>query len=261
MSMRPIEVGEIPAETVRVARAAFPKGSLAIRLRDDLGALFKDEQCAALFPARGKPAWSPGRLALVSVFQFAEGLPDGQAALAVRARIDWKYALGLELTDPGFDYSVLSEFPTRLIEADAGQQIFDRVLEAARLAGMLKAPGRARTDSSHVLGAIRSMNRLEFVIETLRAALNALAAAPPTGCPHTPIRHGSTGMPPGRGYWLPSGKTKRTGLAEQAGRDGMRLLTDVHAPDAPSWLRDLPTIQILRRAWVQQYLLDEDGEV
>lgn len=141
--------------------------------------LFRDEQFAALFPTRGKPAWSPGRLALESVLQFAEGLPDRQAALAVRARIDWKYALGLELTHPGFDYSVLSEFRTRLIEADAGQQIFDRVLEAARLAGMLKAPGRARTDSTHVLAAIRSLNRLEFVIETLRAALNALAAATP----------------------------------------------------------------------------------
>lgn len=94
MSMRPIRGGEIPAETMRVARAAFPKGSLAIRLPDELGVLFRDEQFADLFPARGKPAWSPGRLALVSVLQFTEGLPDRQAALAVRGRIDWKYALG-----------------------------------------------------------------------------------------------------------------------------------------------------------------------
>lgn len=181
MSMRPIGDGEIPAETVRVASAAFPRGSLAIRLRGELGVLFRDEQFADLFPARGKPAWSPGRLALVSVLQFTEGLPDRQAAVAVRARIDWKYALGLELTDPGFDFSVLSEFRARLVEADAGQQIFDRVLESARQAGVLKAPGRARTDSTHVLAAIRSPNRLEFVIETMRAALNALAAAAPTG--------------------------------------------------------------------------------
>ena len=93
MSMQPREPGEVPAETVRVARAAFPKGSLAIRLRDELGVLFTDEQFEGLFPVRGRPAWSPGRLALVSVLQFAEGLPDRQAALAVRARIDWKYAL------------------------------------------------------------------------------------------------------------------------------------------------------------------------
>ncbi|SDT83263.1 Transposase domain [Streptomyces sp. TLI_053] len=88
MSLRPERSGEIPAETVRVARAAFPKGSLAIRVRDELGALLCDEQFADLSPARGKPAWSPGRLALVLVLQFVEGLTDRQAAEAARARID-----------------------------------------------------------------------------------------------------------------------------------------------------------------------------
>lgn len=92
MSMRPEVPGEIPVETVRVARAAFPKGSLAIRVRDELGVLFRDEEFVDLFPSRGKPAWSPGRLALVLVLQFVEGLTDRQAAEAVRARIDFKYA-------------------------------------------------------------------------------------------------------------------------------------------------------------------------
>ncbi|GAB1333297.1 hypothetical protein ACE1SV_76360 [Streptomyces sennicomposti] len=110
VSMQPMGSGEVPAETVRVARAAFPKGSLAIRVRDELGPLFSDEQFAGLFPVRGKPAWSPGRLAMVLVLQFVEALTDRQAAEAVRARIDWKYALGLELADAGFDFSVLSEF-------------------------------------------------------------------------------------------------------------------------------------------------------
>ncbi|WP_189457480.1 IS1182 family transposase, partial [Streptomyces abikoensis] len=262
MSMRPAGVGEIPAETVRVARAAFPKGNLAIRLRDELGVLFRDEQFTALFPARGKPAWSPGRLALVSVLQFAEGLPDRQAAVAVRARIDWKYALGLELTDPGFDYSVLSEFRARLVEVDGGQQLFDRVLEAARHAGLLKPPGRARTDSTHVLAAIRSLNRLEFVIETLRAALNALAAAAPDWLTVNadPAWFDRYATRP-EDYWLPSGKTKRVKLAEQTGRDGVRLLTGAHAADAPVWLRELPAVQLLRRAWIQQFTLDAEGEV
>ncbi|OIJ95376.1 IS1182 family transposase [Streptomyces colonosanans] len=262
MSMRPIGDREIPAETVRVARAAFPKGSLAIRLRDELGVLFRDEQFADLFPARGKPAWSPGRLALVSVLQFTEGLPDRQAALAVRARIDWKYALGLELTDPGFDFSVLSEFRARLVEADAGQQIFDRVLETAREAGVLKAPGRARTDSTHVLASIRSLNRLEFVIETMRAALNAVAAAAPDWLTALadPAWFDRYATRP-EDYWLPSGQGKRTELAEQTGSDGMRLLTDVHTPDALVWLRELPAVQVLRRVWVQQYVVGPEGEV
>src|SRR3954454_9906004 len=133
MSMRPRDPGEIPVETVRVVRAAFPKGSLAIRVRDELGPLFRDEGFADLFPGRrGRPAWSPGRLALVLVLQFVEGLTDRQGAEAVRARIDFKYALGLELGDPGFDFSVLSEFRDRLVEANAGRRVLDGVLAAAR---------------------------------------------------------------------------------------------------------------------------------
>ncbi|WP_138909498.1 transposase, partial [Streptomyces chryseus] len=179
MSMQPKGSGEIPAETVRVARAAFPKGSLAIRVRDELGSLFTDEQFADLFPVRGKPAWSPGRLALVLVLQFVEGLTDRQAAEAVRARIDFKYALALELADPGFDFSVLSEFRDRLVEADGGRRVLDGILAAAREKGLLKTAGRARTDSTHVLSAARQLCWLEMVAETLRSALNALAEQAP----------------------------------------------------------------------------------
>src|SRR4029450_2402933 len=113
----------IPAGTVQVARAAFPKGCLAIRIRDALGELFEDAQFAGLFATRGRPAVSPARLALVLVLQFAEGLSDRQAADAVRARIDWKYALGLELTDTGFDASVLSEVRARLLPEGEGQRV------------------------------------------------------------------------------------------------------------------------------------------
>ncbi|MEY9968919.1 transposase [Streptacidiphilus sp. MAP12-16] len=169
----------VPAETVRVARAAFPKGSLAIRVRDELGVLFTDGQFADLFPARGKPAWSLGRLALVLVLQFVEGLTDRQAAEAVRGRIDFKYALGLELTDPGFDFSVLSEFRDRLVEEDAGRRVLDGILAAARDKDLLNAGGKARTDSTHVLSSARELCWLEMVAETLRAALNGLAATAP----------------------------------------------------------------------------------
>ena len=78
-------------------------------MRDEMGVFFSDEQFADLFSPRGQPALSPCRLALVTIMQYAENLTDRQAADAVRGRIDWKYALGLELTDPGFNYSVLSE--------------------------------------------------------------------------------------------------------------------------------------------------------
>src|ERR1044071_4147654 len=125
MSLRPEPVGEIPAETARVARAAFPKGTVVTRLRDAFDALYADEDFRRLYPERGQPGLAPWRLALVTVFQFLENLSDRQAADAVRTRIDWKYTLGLELTDPGFHFSVLTEFRARLVARDAGHLLLE----------------------------------------------------------------------------------------------------------------------------------------
>ncbi len=169
----------IPEETQRIARAAFPKGSLAMRMREELGTVYLDDQFSDLFPHRGQPAASPALLALVVVLQFAEGLSDRQAADAVRGRIDWKYALGLELTDEGYDFSVLSEFRTRLADGHAEERLLDTLLTAFRERGLLKAGVRQRTDSTHVLANLRDLNRLECVGETLRAALNELAQLAP----------------------------------------------------------------------------------
>src|ERR671932_1985908 len=119
MSLRPVPIGEIPTETVRVARAAFPKGTVVMRLRDEFSELYRDEDFSRFYPKRGQPAFAPWRLALVTVLQFLEHLSDRQAAEAVRSRIEWKYALGLELTDPGFHFSVLTEFRTRLVSGSA----------------------------------------------------------------------------------------------------------------------------------------------
>ena len=179
MSLKPSLIEVVPADTARVARAAFPKGNLYLAMRDELGVLFEDADFAELFPRRGQPAFAPWRLALITVMQFLENLSDRQTADAVRSRIDWKYALGLKLTDSGFDYSVLSGFRERL--ADSGRQslLLDRMLELLREKKLLKARGRQRTDSTHVLAAIRVMNRLEMVVETMRAALNAVATVSP----------------------------------------------------------------------------------
>src|SRR3954451_11365886 len=179
MSLRPEPVGEIPAETVRVARAAFPKGTVVTRLRDEFDALYEDEDFRSLYPARGQPGLTPWRLALVTVFQFLEHLSDRQAAEAVRARIDWKYALGLELTDPGFHFSVLGEFRARLVAGGAEHLLLDRMLERFKARGLVKARGKQRTDSTHVLAAVRDLSVLERVAETLRAALDDVAAIVP----------------------------------------------------------------------------------
>jgi transposase len=148
-------------------------------VRDELGVLFEDTDFIELFPTRGQPAFPPWRLALITVMQFLENLSDRQAAEAVRSRIDWKYALGLELTDSSFDYSVLSGFRERLAENGRQTLLLDRMLELLREKKLLKARGKQRTDSTHVLAAIRVMNRLEMVVETMCAALNELATVAP----------------------------------------------------------------------------------
>jgi len=179
MSLKPHIIPAVPQETARVAQAAFPHGSPYLTFRDALGMVFQDEDFAALFPAWGQPGLPPWRLALITILQFREQLSDRQAAEAVRARIDWKYLLGLELDHSGFDFSGLSEFRDRLLAGGAEALLLDRLLERCRTLGFLKVRGQQRTDSTHVLAAIRVLSRLELVTETLRAALNELATVVP----------------------------------------------------------------------------------
>src|SRR4051794_30384859 len=157
VSLKPSPIRPVPEETARVARAAFRKGNPLPELRDELGPIFADADFADLFPERGRPGLAPWRLALVTLLQFREDLSDRRAAEAVRARIDRKYLLGLELTDPGFDASVLCEFRARLLEGAAEERLLDRLLARCRELGLLKARGRQRSDTTHVLAAIRTL--------------------------------------------------------------------------------------------------------
>jgi transposase len=255
MSLQPEPAGPVPEETARVARAAFPKGNVYMQMRDVLGVVYDDTSFSPLFAVRGRPAESPWRLALVTVMQFAEGLSDRQAAEAVRARIDWKYALGLELTDPGFDFSVLSEFRARLIDGSTEQHLLDALLAACKARGLLRARGRQRTDSTHVLGVLRVLSRLEQVAETLRAALNAVAAEAPDWlravAPPEWFERYSRRV---EEYRLPRGNEARQAYAALVGADGIRLLEAIDGPSAPPMLRLLPAVEVLRRTWVQQYV-------
>lgn len=135
MSLKPHPIPPVPEETARVAHAAFPRGNVVIQLREALGTISTDEQFADLFPTHGQPAAAPWRLALVIVLQFLENLTDRQAADAVRSRLDWKYLLSLELTAPGFDHTVLSEFRSRLVAGNAEQRLLDLLLEQCRAGG------------------------------------------------------------------------------------------------------------------------------
>lgn len=250
----------IPVETVPAAWAASPSGTPAMWIRDRLAGVFTEENFVEWFPADGRRGLSPVVLALVSVLQFAENLTDRQAALAVRCRIDWKYCLGLELTDPGFDHSVLSEFRDRIAEGDRADRLLALLVERLVEAGLVKKRGRVRTDSTHMLAAVRKLNRVDSVTETLRMALEELAAADERwlACLITPEWARRYGRP-ARYERLPRDKDEVTAHVLQVGRDGTTVLQAVFTDAAPSRLRDLPGVEVLRQVWVQQYWTDQHG--
>ena len=245
----------IPEETARVARAAYPKGNIYMKMRDALGTIYQDEAFAHLFPQNGRPVEAPWRLAFITVVQFMEGLPDRQAADAVRGRIDLKYALGLELTDPGFDFSILSDFRKRLVDGDAAQVLLDAMLALFKEQGWLKGRQRQRTDSTHVLAKVRAINRLMCVGEAMRFALNSLAIVAgdwllALSPPEWVDRYGHR-IEESR---LPRSQEDRQAVAELIGRDGSNLLTDLYAADAPPFLCEIPAVESLRRIWIQNYV-------
>lgn len=260
MSLQPEPIGAIPEQTARVAHAAFPAGNPYLRMRDELESLVEDRDLAHLFPRRGQPAERPWRLALITIFQFVEDLSDRQAADSERARIDWKYALGLELDNPGFDHTVLSEFRGRLVDGGAEQLLFDLTLERFRQKGLLNAHGRQRTDSSHVLAAVRALNRLELVRETFRHTLDVLASAVPAWTlTHAQAEWVERYQGRTDEVRLPKSKEGQQQLADTIGGDGQVLLTAVYSADAPPWLREVPAVDTLRRIWLQNYLSTEVG--
>jgi len=261
MSLKPQPIGPVPEETARIARAAYPSGNIYLQLRDTLGTIYEDEQFADLFPQRGQPAEAPWRLALVCVMQFLEGLSDRQAAEAVRRHLDWKYLLGLELSDPGFDHTVLVEFRQRLLSGNRDLLLFDLRLPRLREGGYLKARGRQRSDSTHVLAKIRTLNRVEGVGETFRAALNSLAVAAPEWLMGQ-MQADWVDRYEHRveDYRLPAGKQAREDYAVVVGKDGSSLLSAIYAAEAPGWLREIPAVQTLRRVWVQNFYW-EAGEL
>jgi transposase len=257
--LKPSPIEPVPEGTARVAKAAFRKGNPLLTLRDELGAVFADADFADLFPKLGQPGLPPWRLALVTLLQFRENLPDRQAAEAVRARIDWKYLLGLELTDPGFDHSVLCEFRARLLKGSAEERLLGRLLDACQARGLLKARGRQRTDATHVLASVRTLNRLELLGETLRAALNEIATVAPdwlrAAAPRAWYERYARRVEDGR---LPRSAAEREAYARAVGEDGFALLDRLDEPEPPEELRGLPKVATLRQVWAR-HLVRQDG--
>jgi transposase len=226
-------------------------------MRDELGTVFDDALFSASYSVEGQPAFHPGQLALVSVLQFAENLSDRQAAEAVRARIDWQYALGLELTAEGFHDSVLSEFRTRLVQGSLEQVLLDTLLQRCQERGWLKARGRQRTDSTYILGAVKALNQLELVGETLRHALNVLATvAPEWLTPQVQPQWFARYAERREDYRLPKDKAERDTLSATIGEDGYTLLASLDEAAAQpewAWLKEVPAVRMLAQTWTQQY--------
>ena len=251
-------IKSIPSLTKEIARKAFPKGNLYMTLRDELGIFYDDEYFAELYSDEGQPALRPGSLALICVMQYMANLSDRGTVEAVAARIDWKYALGMELTEPAFDSSVLTLFRSRLLNGGKEQLLLDKLLKRCVELNLIKVRGKARTDSTHILASIRNLNRLEYVGETLRAALNALAIAHPNWLSNvvTPDWFDRYSKPVEESR-LPRGTEARNDYAANIGQDGMKILQAIY-DDAttPQWLREIPVIETLRIAWVHQYWID-----
>lgn len=239
------------------------KPPLAVTIRDRLGEWLGDEDFAGAFGIRGRPGWPPSRLALVTVLQMAEDLGDRAAADAVRERMSWKYALGLSLEDPGFDHTVLSEFRGRVTGHGLEELVLDKLLERLAAEGLVKAGGKQRTDSTHVVAAVAALNRLELAGESVRAALEALAVAHPQWLsqrvcvPDFTRRYGM----PMTSWRPPASASRRDELAIAYARDGYALLQACYAERAPAWLRQIPAVQTLRVVLLQNYArtITEDG--
>jgi hypothetical protein len=260
--LRPVSPGGVPGATAELAWKVHPRGTDEMRVRDALGPLFADQDfltgpMAGMFPGRGQPGLSPALLAMVTVLQFLHHLSDREAVAAVADRISWKYALGLELEATGFDASVLSEFRDRLAEPGRADGLLEVVLDRLKGAGLIRAGQAVRTDSTHVIAAVRALNRVEHVGETLRAALEEIAGIWPQWIvpllgPGWDLRYGrkvETGRLIGRGR----GKTTAEKLAAQIGADGAALLARIDADSSAGWMNQLPQVAYLRLIWDQQY--------
>lgn len=254
MSLHPQPLEPIPDLTDRIAKASFPKGTLAMHLRDALGSIYHDEEFAHLFPKRGRAAEAPWRLAVVTVLQTVENLSDRQAAEMVRGRLDWKYALSLPVDDTGFDASILTDFRQRLVEGEAQDLLLEPILQVCRERGYIRAGGKQRPDSTIVLANARRRSRLESVGETLRAALNDLAELEPEWL-----------LSVISSDWFdryvhrfelqrfPKGKHAQETLIEQVGRDSWHLLQAAQGEQAPQGVRLHPLVSMLHQVWNQHY--------
>ena len=249
----------LPEDTARAARSVFNIENLYLAIGDQLDALFDEFSWDWPSASGGKPACHVFVLAMVTLFQFAEDLPDRQAAEAVRGRMDWKYALHLSLNDPGFDPAELHEFRQRLLYDSSGQQIFQRLFIRLEKLGLLGSREKRGLDVVTALTAVDALSRLENARAGMRLAMETLAAQHPEwlraiSLPHWYERYGPNVAWPS----LPGSRDQREALTQAIGADISHLLRAVAEADSPA-IGGLREVQALQRLWQQEFASRQDG--
>ena len=251
MSLQSNWIEEIPSDTAEVGQVILKESNPYRLVGDHVNSFLKMSDFAPIYSTLGRGAICPIILALVTVFQFLENIPDRMAALCAVARIDWKYALHVPLTWKGFDYSDLSNFRKRLRENDAERLIFELVLKWVRSLGFLKRYGKQRTDSTHLIGCVERMSRLELMWETLRLALRAIKSAIPEWYAASIPAAFHEAYVERHSDWQLNKEEVKVEM-KKAGQDGFWLL-DCLEDSAPEDVLSLPEVETLRTVLEQQF--------
>ncbi len=252
MSLQWFVSRSVPDDTAAIGRELFRPDNLYRQIGDRFDEFCPDEkEFALLYEPTGRGAIPPLLVALVTIFQMLERVPDRQAAELVVSRLDWKYALHLPLLYSGFHFTDLYAFRVRLVEHGKERLVFDQILAKLKALGLFKPRGKMRTDSTHLLAVVQRLSQLELVGECLRVALRAvsLVAAswvesclPPAFCQGYEERESEYGM---------SDEKVKKRLAEVA-KDAFWFLAQVDG-SAPKEARELPEIKTLRTVLSQQF--------
>jgi transposase len=259
MSLKTRFPTEIPEATRALVEPLLAEESVYRLIGQEVEQMVGDEEFETMYAEEGRPAVNAVLLALITVFQFLEKVPDRAAAMLAVMRLDWKYALRQEVNWSGFHYSDLCNFRKRLLAHGREGVVFERIVAYLRERGYVKAGGKQRTDSTHIVGQVMALSRLELVWETIRVALNALISADA----------------PWVLKWLPSSfvevysvrrsdyRLKDCEVApalQKAGEEGQWLVSQVMTTGRQA-LQGLPELALLRRVLDEQYAPDEAGQL
>jgi transposase len=252
MSIRNELLPSLPRDTAQAAHAAFGQGNIYLTIGDRLDQLVGDVDFARLDPASEQPVARLATCALVTLFQFVEGLPDRRAVEAMRTRIDWKYALHLPLAYRGLEPSALCRFRQRLLNDLVAQLVFQQVMDRLAQTGLLKDIAGSRSGSSEVLAAVCMVSRLEQLLEAMQAVLEALAAAGSkwlleNTLPHWYERYNQIFML----RILRKSNGEQLVVAQTIGQDALYLLEALTAHGSD--LAQLPEVRTLQQVWQQQF--------